>query len=69
MIPLAARRGQAGAGTEVMPQTRCCDLTVAPALVIVTYAFMGTLIQSTGSKMTMTTMAMRITALLEEGAG
>jgi len=47
----------------------CLDLTDYLALVIVTYAFMSTLIQNTGRTMTMTTMAMRITELLEEGAG
>jgi hypothetical protein len=45
------------------------NLTEGCALVIVTYTFMSTLIQNTGRTMTMTIMAMRITVLLEEGAG
>lgn len=45
------------------------DLTRMPGLGIVTYQFMRSLIQNTGRMMTMTNMAMRITALLEEGAG
>lgn len=53
-----------------MPQTVWRDLTGWLGLgYSVTYAFMSTLIQNTGRTMTMTIMAMRITELLEEGAG
>ncbi|HKW66736.1 MAG TPA: hypothetical protein VJP04_05575 [Terriglobales bacterium] len=52
-----------------MPLVKRLDLTGGLHLGYSVVRVMSTLIQNTGRTMTMTTMAMRITVLLEEGAG